>query len=129
MALAEKIRILLVKHGNISEAELARRMGISPQNLNNKMKRDNFTETDLREIANALHCTLNISFTTEKGEQIQTEKRKSNNSFSSFIRILYIFSSTLQQIVNNLKVRINRFLSQGIICRQVLYDYIIYAFH
>ena len=70
MALAEKIRILLVKHGNISEAELARRMGISPQNLNNKMKRDNFTETDLQEIAKALNCTLNISFTTETGEQI-----------------------------------------------------------
>ena len=70
MALAEKIRILLVKHGNISEAELARRMGISPQNLNNKMKRDNFTESDLQEIAKALKCTLNISFTTEKGEQI-----------------------------------------------------------
>lgn len=70
MALAEKIRILLVKHGNISEAELARRMGISPQNLNNKMKRDNFTETDLQEIAKALNCALNISFTTEKGEKI-----------------------------------------------------------
>ncbi len=70
MALAEKIRILLVKHGNISEAELARRMGTSPQNLNNKMKRDNFTESDLEEIAKALHCSLNISFTTESGEQI-----------------------------------------------------------
>lgn len=70
MALAEKIRILLVKHGNISEAELARRMGISPQNLNNKMKRDNFTEADLKEVAKALNCSLNISFTTEKGETI-----------------------------------------------------------
>ncbi len=47
MALAEKIRILLVKRGNISEAELARRMEISPQNLHKKMKRDNFTERDL----------------------------------------------------------------------------------
>ena len=44
MSIIEKIRILLVKRGNISEAELARRMGISPQNLNNKMKRANFTE-------------------------------------------------------------------------------------
>ena len=62
MAMAEKIRILLVKRGNISEAELARRMGISPQNLHNKMKRDNFTETDLAEIAAALNCTLSINF-------------------------------------------------------------------
>ena len=62
MAMAEKIRILLVKRGNISEAELARRMGISPQNLHNKMKRDNFTETDLAEIAAALDCTVSINF-------------------------------------------------------------------
>lgn len=63
MAMAEKIRILLVKRGNISEAELARRMEMSPQNLHNKMKRDNFTEADLTAIANALDCELNITFT------------------------------------------------------------------
>ena len=62
MAMAEKIRILLVKRGNISEAELARRMGISPQNLHNKMKRDNFSERDLQEIADALGLRLEISF-------------------------------------------------------------------
>lgn len=60
--LAEKIRIICVKRGNLSEAELARRMNISPQNLNNKMQRDNFTEKDLREIAEALDCTCNINF-------------------------------------------------------------------
>lgn len=63
MAMTEKVRIMLVKRGNISEAELARRMGISPQNLHNKMKRDNFTETDLIEIAKALDCSLSITFT------------------------------------------------------------------
>lgn len=62
MALSERIRILLVKRGNISEAELARRLGISPQNLNNKMKRDNFAEKDLQEIAAALDCTYSASF-------------------------------------------------------------------
>ena len=62
MALTEKIRILLVKRGNMSEAELARRIGTSPQNLNNKMKRDNFCEADLRAIAEALDCTYNASF-------------------------------------------------------------------
>lgn len=71
MGMVEKIRILLVKRGNISEAELARRMGISPQNLHNKMKRDNFTETDLAEIAAALDCTLSISFTlNDTGETL-----------------------------------------------------------
>lgn len=56
MAMAEKIRIMLVRRGNISEAELARRLGISPQNLNNKMRRDNFSETDLCQIAAVLNC-------------------------------------------------------------------------
>ena len=62
MAMTENIRIALVKRGNLSESELARRMGISPQNLHNKMKRDNFTETDLREIADALGLRLDIAF-------------------------------------------------------------------
>lgn len=71
MALSERIRVLLVKRGNISEAELARRLGISPQNLNNKMKRDNFTEKDLQAIAAALDCTYTASFTmNDTGEVI-----------------------------------------------------------
>lgn len=71
MALSERIRILLVKRGNISEAELARRLGVSPQNLNHKMKRDNFTEKDLTEIAKALDCTFSVSFVlNDTGERV-----------------------------------------------------------
>lgn len=71
MSLAEIIRILLVKRGNMSEAELARRIGSSPQNLNNKLKRDNFNEADLRKIAEALDCSLNISFVmNDTGEHL-----------------------------------------------------------
>ncbi len=71
MALSDRIRILLIKRGNISEAELARRLGVSPQNLNNKMKRDNFTEKDLTEIARALDCTFSVSFKlNDTGEEI-----------------------------------------------------------
>ena len=62
MSMVESIRIACVKRGNISEAELARRVGVSPQNFHNKMKRDNFTETDLHEIAEALGLKLDISF-------------------------------------------------------------------
>ena len=62
MALAEKIRILLVKRNNMSEAELARRLNVSPQNLNAKMKRDNFTEADLRKIAEVLDCSFEAGF-------------------------------------------------------------------
>lgn len=62
MALSNSIRMLLIKRGNISEAELARRMNLSPQNFNNKMKRDNFTEKDLHDIAAALNCTASFVF-------------------------------------------------------------------
>lgn len=71
MALSDRIRILLIKRGNISEAELARRLSVSPQNLNKKMKRDNFTEKDLAEIAAALDCTYEVTFTmNDTGEKI-----------------------------------------------------------
>ena len=71
MALSDRIRILLIKRGNISEAELARKLGISPQNLNNKMKRDNFTESDLKSIAAALDCTFTVSFKlNDTGEEV-----------------------------------------------------------
>jgi len=71
MSMVESIRIALVKRGNISEAELARRLEISPQNFHNKMKRDNFTENDLQEIAEALGLKLQISFIDpETGEKI-----------------------------------------------------------
>jgi len=63
VAMSERIRILLVKRNNISESELARRLNISPQNLHNKMKRDNFNEQELVQIAEALDCDLNISYT------------------------------------------------------------------
>ncbi len=70
MSMTQKIRILLVKKGNISEAELARRLGTTPANLHNKMKRDNFGEEELRHIADTLDCDLKISFVDRKtGEE------------------------------------------------------------
>ena len=71
MGMAEKIRILLVKRGNISEAELARRLGMSTTNLYNRLKRDNFTDNDLQRIAEALNCTFKAGFVLNNtGEEI-----------------------------------------------------------
>lgn len=70
MSMSDRIRILLIKCGNLSEAELARRMGMSPQNFNNKMKRDNFTDKDLRLIAETLGCTYKNAFVTASGEEV-----------------------------------------------------------
>jgi len=71
MGMTEAIRVALVRRGNLSESELARRLGISPQNLYNKLKRDNFSENELREIARVLNLSLDISFINpETGEKI-----------------------------------------------------------
>jgi len=71
MGMTESIRIALVKRGNLSESELARRVGRSPQNLHNKMKRDDFSESELREIAAALGLKLDIAFIDmETGERV-----------------------------------------------------------
>jgi uncharacterized protein YfkK (UPF0435 family) len=70
MGMTEKIRLMLVKEGNISESELARRLGDTPQNLHNKMKRDNFSEREMQEIAKALDCALKICLVRNKtGEE------------------------------------------------------------
>jgi len=68
--ISEKIRLLLVKRGNISESELARKLGISPQNLYSKMKRDNFSEKEMRRMADVLDCTLKISFTLNDTNEV-----------------------------------------------------------
>ncbi|GHV07071.1 hypothetical protein FACS189485_16740 [Spirochaetia bacterium] len=71
MSMAEKIRILLVKRGNIPEAELARRLGMSTTNWYNRMKRDNFTDKDLRKIADVLDCIFKAGFVlNDTGEEI-----------------------------------------------------------
>jgi transcriptional regulator with XRE-family HTH domain len=59
MGKAEKVRILLVKRGNMSEAKLAREMGISPQALSRKMNKEKFTENDMVKIAEILNCSWN----------------------------------------------------------------------
>lgn len=55
MAMSEKIRIALLKR-KMSITELATNLGTSQSNLSNKLKRDNFSEKELIEIANILNC-------------------------------------------------------------------------
>jgi len=62
MGMVKQIRLLLVKQGNITEAELARKLGTSPANFYQKMKRDNFSENELRKIGDVLGCDVNIIF-------------------------------------------------------------------
>lgn len=71
MGMSEKIRILLIKKGNMSITDLAKLIKTSPQNLTNKLSRDNFSEKELEEIAKALDCEYKSSFIIkETGEEI-----------------------------------------------------------
>ena len=70
MGMTRNIRLLLVKKDNITEAELARKLGTTPANLYQKMKRDNFSEKELREIGNVLDCDVKMVFMDRKtGEE------------------------------------------------------------
>jgi len=67
----EYINLCRVKCGNISEAELARRTKQTPQNMNNKYKRNTFKISELEKIADALDADLKIQFIRkENGEPI-----------------------------------------------------------
>lgn len=71
MDVKEYIKLCCVKRGNISEAELARRTGQTPQNMNNKYKRNTFKISELERVAEALDADLKISFVDKKtGEPI-----------------------------------------------------------
>ena len=69
MTISEQIKILCVRC-NISEAELARRLGKSPQSFNAKMKRESFTIDDLNEIAEAVGVEFKRNFILSNGEEI-----------------------------------------------------------
>ena len=69
MTISEQIKILCVRC-NISEAELARRLGKSPQSFNAKMKRESFTIEDLNEIADAVGVEFKRNFILTNGEEI-----------------------------------------------------------
>ena len=58
----EYINLCRVRRGNMSEAELARKTGQTPQNMNNKHKRNTFKVSELEKIAEALDAELKILF-------------------------------------------------------------------
>ncbi|MEN6565299.1 MAG: helix-turn-helix transcriptional regulator [Veillonellales bacterium] len=70
MAMAEKIRIVLIKR-KMTISSLAEKLNTSPQNLSGKFSRDKFNEKELVDIANALDCTFTASFVlNDTGEKI-----------------------------------------------------------
>ena len=69
MTIAEQIRVLCVR-SNISTAELARRLGVSPQSLSAKLKRESFTIADLENIADAVGSKFERYFIFDNGERV-----------------------------------------------------------
>lgn len=69
LTFAEKIKIILGRKG-MNITDLANLMETSPQNLHNKMKRNNFNEKEMKAIAKALNCEIEINFITEDGNKI-----------------------------------------------------------
>lgn len=51
----EKIKIVMKRRG-MTLGDLADKTNQSRQNLSNKMTRDNFSEKEIKEIADALNC-------------------------------------------------------------------------
>ena len=66
--MSEKIELVLVKR-KLSKASLATILKTSPSNMYNKFKRDNWSEKELVEIADALNCDLEIGFKLRDSEE------------------------------------------------------------
>ena len=70
LTFGEKITIIMRRRG-MTITDLAKKTGQSPQNMSNKMSRDNFSEKELKEIAAVLDCTFETVFKmNDTGEEI-----------------------------------------------------------
>lgn len=70
LTIGEKIKIIL-KRKSMTMSELADILEVSRQNLSNKISRNNFTEKDAKEIANALgYDYKSIFISREDGTEI-----------------------------------------------------------
>ena len=69
MTLTQKINMALAYKG-ISQAELARRIGQTPSNFNQKLKRETFTQEELEKIAEVLGGVYVFGFEFPDGTKI-----------------------------------------------------------
>ena len=69
MTISEQVKTLCDRQ-NISQAELARRLGKSPQSFNSKMKLESFTIEDLEKIAEVTGARFERKFVLDDGERV-----------------------------------------------------------
>ncbi len=68
LSVSEKIKIILGRR-NMTVSDLAKKLNISRQNLTNKFARNNFSEKELQEIAEAMDCSVNVLFKLNDTEE------------------------------------------------------------
>ena len=59
---------------DLTAAQLAARLGVTPSNISQKMVRDNWSVSDLAAIAAALGCGFSVSFHLPDGQTMTTEQ-------------------------------------------------------
>ncbi|AHN22027.1 helix-turn-helix domain-containing protein [Lysinibacillus varians] len=69
MGMATKIKMLMAAK-DLNITQLAEKMGTSQSNLSKKLKRDNFSEKELQEIADILGIKFEAHFVLEDGTKI-----------------------------------------------------------
>jgi hypothetical protein len=69
LSIAEQIKVLCICQG-ISIADLASRLGTTPQNLYAKLKRQKFSVKELQKIAEATACSYEQYFLLPDGKKI-----------------------------------------------------------
>lgn len=69
MTIAQKINMAIAYKG-ISQAALARAIGMTPSNFNQKFKRETFTQEELEQIATALGGVYTFGFEFPDGTKI-----------------------------------------------------------
>ena len=71
MGLSISMKIKLAsKAAGVPIAELARRIGTTPQNLRQRLKVDKFTSEEIEKIAAALGCVFTVVFIFPDGTRI-----------------------------------------------------------
>ena len=69
MTISQKIN-MAIAYKKISQAQLARQIGMTPSNFNQKYKRETFTQEELEKIASALGGEYFFGFKFPDGTQI-----------------------------------------------------------
>jgi DNA-binding XRE family transcriptional regulator len=69
MTIEQKINMALAYKG-LSQAALARSIGMTPSNFNQKIKRETFTKLELESIAKAIGATYTATFEFPDGTKI-----------------------------------------------------------